>query len=377
VSAQVEPTRHLLGWRRLPWLPLLGVTILAAAAPLVFTDSYIINLLILTLIYSILNQSWNLTLGMVGAWNFGQLGLFAIGGYLAGFVCIRWGVSPWLGLPIGVIAAALANIGLAIPSMKLRGIYVALLTFSFAEVIRLAIIYDDSGLTGGVFGLTGIPGLFEGLSPQGSQRGTYWVTLAVCVGVAVLIHRLMSSPFGIAFQAMRDSTRYAVSLGISMRTYYVVATTLSAAIAGLAGALYAFHYTTISPSVMGLTPLSLLVLMILVGGMGTVTGPIVGTVFVMLLTEVLRGTGEWRMLLLGIVLLAILVLQPTGIVQLFARLSRSLGQWMNAGSADVPTEAPAAYETRAAAPAASGTDDGGTSTSRDVARAPGGEKDVG
>jgi branched-chain amino acid transport system permease protein len=114
-----------------------------------------------------------------------------------------------------------------------------------------------------------------------------------------------------------------------MRVYYVAATTLSAFLSGIAGALYAFHYTTISPSVMGLTPLSLLVLMILVGGMGTVSGPIVGTFVVMVLTEFLCDTGQWRLLVLGIVLLAILVLQPTGLVRLFGRLMEGLTRWMN------------------------------------------------
>jgi branched-chain amino acid transport system permease protein len=328
------PTRRevsrLLGWHAVPLAVVAPVVILAALIPFATTDSYLINLLILIFIYAVLNQAWNLTLGMTGAWNFGQLALFAIGGYAAGIAEIEFGVSPWIALVIGAVAAGVANVILSLPSMRLRGIYVALLTFSFAEVVRLAVINDSSGVTGGVYGLSGIVSPFESLSTITEQRVFYWFALIVCIVTALIIQRVMNSPYGVAFQGLRDSSRYASGLGVSMRVYYVAATTLSAVLSGVAGALYAFHYSSISPTVMGLTPLSLLVLMIIVGGMGTVSGPIVGTIVVMILTELLRGTDEWRMFILGVVLLLILVLQPTGIVRLFGPLSVRFRDWMNA-----------------------------------------------
>jgi branched-chain amino acid transport system permease protein len=324
---------RLLGWQRASLLPLAVVVVVVGLIPLATSNSYLLNLIILIFIYSVLNQAWNLTLGMTGAWNFGQLALFAIGGYAAGISQVQFGVSPWVGLLIGALLAAVANVILAIPSMRLRGIYVCLLTFSFAEVTRLAIINDGSGLTGGVFGLTNIVGPFDSMSAQAGQRAFYWLALAACILTAVIIQRVMNSPYGIAFQGIRDSSRYASSLGISYRVYYVAATTLSALLSGVAGALYAFHYSTISPSVMGLTPMSLLVLMIVVGGLGTVSGPIVGTAVVMVLTEFLRGAGAWRMLFLGVVLLAVLMLRPTGLARLFDSLGQHLRTWMNADQA--------------------------------------------
>jgi branched-chain amino acid transport system permease protein len=330
VESADRDVSRLLGWHKTPWLALGVGVVIAALVPMATSDPYIMGLLILILIYAILNQAWNLTLGMTGAWNFGQLALFAIGGYGAGIAEARLGVSPWVAMIIGALLAAAFNLLLAIPSMRLRGIYVALLTFSFGEVVRLAIINDDTGLTGGVFGLTGITGPFDSLSGAAGQRAFYWLSLVLCVITALIIKRLMDSPYGVAFQGIRDSSRYALSLGISMRLYYVAATTVSAVLSGVAGALYAFHYSTISPSVMGLTPLSILVLMIIIGGMGTVSGPILGTFVVMVLTELLRGTGQWRMLILGIVLLAILMLQPRGLVGLLARFAEGVGTWMNA-----------------------------------------------
>ncbi len=335
----------LMGWHKAPaWLVIAGVVV-AALLPFVASGSYVMGVLILIVIYSILNQAWNLTIGMTGAWNFGQLALFALGGYGAGIAEHRMGAPWWAALVVGALVAALMNGIMCIPSLRLKGIYVALLTFSFAEVLRLTIINDSSGLTGGVFGLGNVTGPFSTMSPQSGQRAFYWLALAVCVGTALLIQRLMNSPYGVAFQGLRDSSRYAVSLGVSMRSYYIISTTISALLSGVAGALYAFHFSTISPSVMGLTPLSLLVLMIVVGGMGTVSGPILGTIVVQILTELLRHAGEWQLLVLGVILLVVLVLQPTGLTRLFGRLMSGVGDWMNApqapkGSA-TPAEAPA------------------------------------
>jgi branched-chain amino acid transport system permease protein len=341
IEAAAPLDRHrvgeLMGWRTTAILPTTIVVILAALVPLFTSNSYIVGLLILIMIYSILNQAWNLTLGMTGAWNFGQLALFAMGGYAAGICELRLGMSPWLAMLVGALAACVVNLILAIPSMRLRGIYVALLTFSFAEVMRLMIINDSSGLTGGVFGLTGIAGPFDSLSASAGERAFYWLSLAICLLTALVIQRVMNSPYGVAFQGIRDSSRYAVSLGISYRLYYIAATTLSAFLSGVAGALYAFHYSTISPSVMGLTPLSLLVLMIIVGGMGTVTGPIVGTFVVMVITEILRSTtGQWRLLILGVILAAVVVLQPTGMVHLSSRFVEGFRRWMRADQATHP-----------------------------------------
>jgi branched-chain amino acid transport system permease protein len=336
----------LMGWHKVPaWSVVAGV-IVAAALPFVTSSAYVMGVLILIVIYSILNQAWNLTIGMTGAWNFGQLALFALGGYGAGIAGQRLGAPWWAALVLGALVAALFNGVMCIPSLRLKGIYVALLTFSFAEVVRLTIINDNSGLTGGVFGLANISGPFGNMSPQGGQRAFYWLALAICVGTALLIQGLMNSPYGVAFQGLRDSSRYAVSLGISMRSYYVISTTISALLSGVAGALYAFHFSTISPSVMGLTPLSLLVLMIVVGGMGTVSGPILGTIVVQVLTEFLRRFGEWQLLVLGVVLLVVLVLQPTGLTRLLGRLLSGIREWMNAPQAakerGAPTQTPVA-----------------------------------
>lgn len=337
-ESRARSVHALLGWQKTPaWLVAVGV-IIAALLPLVAGSPYLLGVLILFLIYAIHNQAWNLTIGFAGAWNFGQLALFAAGGYAAGISEARLGAPWWAALLIGALVAVAVNGLMCIPSFRLRGIYVCLFTWSFAEMMKLAITNDSSGLTGGVFGLANITGPFSGLSPQGGLRAFYWLALAVCVGTALLIQRLLHSPFGIAFTGLRDSRRYAVSLGISYRSYYFIATTISAFLSGVAGALYAFHFSTISPSV--LISWSLLVLMIVLGGLGTVSGPILGTFVVVVLNELVRGFGDLNLLILGAVLLAILALQPSGLSMLVGRLWRGLSQWMNSSSSVEERAAP-------------------------------------
>jgi branched-chain amino acid transport system permease protein len=321
---------RLVGWSRLSWPVVAVVVLVAALLPVVSTGSYWISVLTLGLIYAILTQSWNLTIGMLGIWNFGQLALYAIGGYGAGIAVIHLGFPVWLALPVGAAAAAIANLIIALPSMRLRGIYVGLLTFAFAEVLRLVILADTTGLTGGVFGLSGMPGFFDGLSPVMSQRAMYWLCLLLCVATALLIRWLMYSPYGGAFQALKDSTRYAVSVGISHRTYFLFCTTVAAALAGVAGALYIVQYSTIGPSNMGLGNLSLFLFMIMIGGLGTFSGPIVGTFVVVMLNEYLKNYGDWRLFTLGCLLFIILVLQPRGLVVLGARIASRFHTWMYA-----------------------------------------------
>jgi branched-chain amino acid transport system permease protein len=337
----------LLGWQKTPtWALAVGV-IIAAGLPLIAGSSYLLGVLILFLIYAIHNQAWNLTIGISGAWNFGQLALFAAGGYGAGISEARLGAPWWAALLIGALVAVAVNGLMCIPSFRLKGIYVCLFTWSFAEAMLVAITNDNSGLTGGVFGLANITGPFSGFSAQGELRAFYWLALALCVGTALLIQRLLHSPFGVAFTGLRDSRRYATSLGISHRAYYFIATTISAFLSGVAGALYAFHFSTISPSV--LISWSMLILMIILGGLGTVSGPILGTFVVVVLTELVRGFGSLNDLILGVVLLAMLALQPGGLTPFVGRVFRGVGEWMNGsqgGKGPATQEEDAVAETR-------------------------------
>ena len=315
----------------MPVIVPLVVGAACALVPLVVTNLYILGVLILILVFSILNLGWNLTIGICGIWNFGQLALFALGGYGYGILATHWGISPWLGLIVGCLLGAGGGVLMIIPALRLKGIYAALLTFCFMYILQLVIINDNSGFTGGPFGLSALPGFFDKLSPLGQERDFYWLGLALCLATLLGIWRLMNSPFGISLTALRDSPAYALGMGVNHRFDAIVSTAVSGFLAGLAGALYASYYGGISPAVMGLTPMSFYVLMIVIGGLGTSTGPIVGTAVVMALSEFLRNTGEWRYIVLGVILLLILAFRPAGLTSLAGDVPRFVQKWMAEG----------------------------------------------
>jgi branched-chain amino acid transport system permease protein len=318
-----------LGWRRPNPAAIGGVLALAALLPVLWQNDYVIDVALTALIWMILNQSWNLQLGFGGIWNFGQLAIFAIGAYASALVALHWGVPAWMAMIMGGLGASLASLVIAIPALRLRGIYASLLTFSFGEVVRLLVISDESGVTGGTFGLAGVPDLaFGGLSPDARQRAYYWLALAIVTLVAVFIYVFVHSPLGTALRALRDSPGYAASRGISPLRMQVITFCASAFIAGIAGAFYAHYFGVISPSVMGLGPMALFVAMLVVGGLGTLSGPLLGTALVMLVSEYLRDYQESRLIIVGVILLVTMVVAPRGLVPALGGGWARIQRWM-------------------------------------------------
>ena len=320
-----------MGWPRARPVEIGIVVAIAIALPLVLSSSFWLGTLTLALIWMVLNMSWNLVLGYSGIWNFGMMAIYAIGGYGAALVSTHYSV-PWpLALLAGALASTLVSLVLAIPSLRLRGIYVSLLTFGFAEVVRLLIITDKSGLTGGPFGLSDFTGF--GLTSTGNDRARtmYWIALGFVLLTAIVMYYVIRSPLGTGLVALRDNPALAAARGISPLRYQMVSFALSGFFAGLAGGLYAFTYGVISPVVMGLGPLTLLVTMLVIGGLGTQTGPIVGTLIITLISTRLEPYPEVRLILLGLVLLVIVIAMPRGLVPLVGMWRTRLSAWMNEG----------------------------------------------
>jgi branched-chain amino acid transport system permease protein len=329
VSTPAVAPRESLGRPRLRPAALGVVLVLAVVLPLVVTSSYWMAVLTLALIWMILNQSWNLVLGYSGVWNFGQLAIYAVGGYAAAIASERSGLAWPLAVVLGGLAAAAVSLVLAIPSLRLRGIYVSLLTFGFAEVVRLLIIADKSGLTGGTFGLSGFKGFgLQSWAPAQRARLIYWVVLAAVVLTLLVVYVIVRSPLGGGLIALRDNPSLAAARGISPRTMQLVSFGVSGFIAGVAGALYAFTYGVVSPSLMGLGPMTLLVTMLVIGGLGTLTGPLIGTLLLAIVQAQLQTWPELRLILLGVALLLIVVLIPRGVVPLAANARSRLSAWM-------------------------------------------------
>ena len=317
------------------WILIAILLGLLVVFPMAYTDQYILSLMTTGFILLVLNSSWNFLLGVGGVWNFGQLAIYALGGYGAGLLMIHTQVPPLLDIILGGVFAAAVAIALAFPTLRLYGIYTSLLTFSFAEIVQFAILNDNSGLTGGPFGLPNVSGLFPTtLSDLWTTRAYYWSALTAAtltlLGLAAIVH----SRLGLALQAIRDAPAYAAARGISPLKYRVIAFGIGGFFAGVAGGLYVSNNGTIQPTVMGLTPMSIDVTMLVVGGLGTIFGPVIGTGLLIVIDSVLAPYPGVEFTILGIVLLVIVVFVPGGLVGAITRQQRRLAAWLAEGDAD-------------------------------------------
>jgi branched-chain amino acid transport system permease protein len=302
--------------------------LIAAVIPLVMTNEYYLSVMVTTLILLVLNISWNFVLGVAGVWNFGQLAIYALGGYGAGLLMLHTSLSPWLSLLAGGIVAAIVAVLLAFPTLRLYGIYTSLLTFAFAEVVQYVILNDGSGITGGSFGLPSVPGLFGTLSIAAQNRAYYWVALVTVVAATLVLAAVKQSRLGIALRSIRDAPAYAAARGVDPLRLRIIAFAISGFVAGIAGALYVCAEGSISPTVMGLTPMSVDVTMLVIGGLGTSAGPIIGTILVQIVATALVTHPGVEYTVLGLFLLVVVIFVPDGLTGLIARYWRRIGAWV-------------------------------------------------
>lgn len=307
-----------------------ALLILAVLVPFIYPSPYGTGVMVTMAILVVLNASWNFLLGFAGVWNFGQLAFYAAGGYGGGLLMLHAGFPPYLAIPGGAVAGALLAVLLAFPTLRLYGIYTSLLTFAAAQVVQLVIQNDDTGTTGGAFGLPSVQGMFDGISdPLWNVRAYYWLYLAIAVVVVALLAWVVRTPFGLALRTTRDSLPYGSARGIDPLRYRVAAFAVSGALAGVAGAMYTIYNGSIAPNVMGLTPMSIYVTMIVVGGLGTVTGPIIGTIILTIIQQALIDHPGTQLTVLGVILLAIVIFFPRGIAEEAAKVQRRVVAWMD------------------------------------------------
>jgi branched-chain amino acid transport system permease protein len=311
------------------WAAIAVALLIAAVFPLVYTDPYYMTIIVTAEVVLILNISWNFVLGMAGVWNFAQLAIYALGAYGAGWLMLH---QTWIPVAVtillGGVFSAVVSVLLAFPTLRLFGIYTSLLTFSFAQVVQYVALNDPRGLTGGSYGYPTVPGLFPDMSQTDYLRTYYWLFAVVIVLSCFAVAWLRQSQLGIALRSARDSPGYTAARGVNPRSIRVVAFGLSGFLAGVAGAFYLSFEQSFTTSQMGLTPMSIDVTMLVIGGLGTVFGPLVGTAVVTVIQTVLIDYPGWQLTVLGAALLVIVVFVPGGIVGLVSRLNARIGAWV-------------------------------------------------
>ncbi len=293
---------------------------IAAAAPAWVWNPYYLHTLIMAGIFAVLALSLNLLLGYTGQLSLGHAAFFGIGAYTSGLLTVKLGWSPWLGLLAAIVLPAASGWLIGRLALKLRGAYFVLLTISFAGVVSLVSV-NWMDLTNGPLGLPGVPPVeislpaLPVLSFQ-SKAAYYYLVVVAVLGSYLVCLAVIRSRIGRALVALRENETLAASVGIDSTHYLVLAAVLSAAMAGLAGGLYAHYTRFVSPEVFLFSYTVTMVIMVVAGGKGTLAGPIVGAVIFTLVPEALRAltSWQWQMLLYGVLLIAVLFFMPRGIV---------------------------------------------------------------
>jgi branched-chain amino acid transport system permease protein len=287
----------------LPWL-LARITI----------GDYLITLLILFFMQAVVAQSWNLIMGYGGIYSFAQIALFAVGGWTTAVLAHSLGWNPFVAILFSPVVAVLAAVGIGLPTLRLRGVYVVLLTLAFHQLARVFTVTGPRFISGGGYGLVSVS-TFQFGSAIGEQRTIYLYYLAMVIFAVAsfVIWRVIHSPLGVAVTALRDSEAYAVSRGINQFRIRLILFAISAFFTGLAGG-YMTHYNGgISTSVFDFPRIIDLLAMIVIGGWGTFGGPILGAAIIIGLDQYLVGLGDYRTLFEGLILAAIAVFAPQGL----------------------------------------------------------------
>jgi len=296
-----------------------GGAALAALAlltlPFWLTSPYYLHVTIMAGIFTILALSLNLLLGYTGQLSLGHAAFFGIGAYTSSLLALKLEWPFWIGLPAAALAAGLAGWAIGRLALKVRGAYFVLVTISFAGVISLVSV-NWMELTNGPLGLPGVPAPeLAGLSFRTKSAYYYLVLLAAAVAYLVC-HRLVHSRLGRAFLALRENEALAESVGVDPVRTLVLAAVVSAALAGVAGSLYAHYTRFVSPEVFLFSYTVTMVIMVVAGGKGTLLGPVVGALLFTVLPEALREAmaWQWQMLAYGVLLVVLVYFLPRGIV---------------------------------------------------------------
>jgi branched-chain amino acid transport system permease protein len=308
----MSPTRP-----RVPVLiGLAGLVLLVAVPP--FLKSYGLYLLSYWLVFVIATMGLNLTVGYAGQKSLGHAAFFGIGAYTLAIV-MKAGFSFWLGLPLAMAGCFAVGLALGFPALRVQAIYLAFATLGFNTAVWL-VMRNEEWLTGGTFGINNIarPSLF-GWSADRSLPYFYFILGCTAV-LGALLWKLLRSPWGKAFTALRDNPIRAESLGVHIQAYTLLSFAIGAAYAGAAGALFASLVQFIEPAPFTVAASIMMYLMVVVGGPGYFFGPLLGSAVGVLLPEWLRFAQAWYLFVFGSAVIVLMLWLPDGLLSIPDRL---------------------------------------------------------
>lgn len=296
----------------------LVALLLLGVLPTLFTGKYLIGVLTVAAIYGIWAVSWDFMSGLTGRENFGHSLFIGVGAYAAGFLNVHFGVGPWWSLPMSMLVAMVFAVILGFPTLRLKGPYFALAMLSSAVIMqRLMLIFWE--YTGGEEGIQDIAPLIV------NPLHYYWFVLTVLGSITLLLSWIARSRWGLILRAIRGDEATCLAAGLPITTYKIMSLVISAAFAGLGGALYAHYQLQVSPQLFAVVTSITIITMVYVGGMGTIFGPVGGALLLTVMTEGLRDFGEWRLMIYSLLLIFILFFLPNGIIAPIWQKVRQLG----------------------------------------------------
>lgn len=316
-AAGLALTETSKGTERLHRAILIGLAVVLAVAPFVAYPVFVMKVMC----FALFALAFNLLLGYGGLLSFGHAAYFGMASYISAYAAKAWGLTPELSILAGTATAMVLGLVFGLLAIRRQGIYFSMITLALAQMVYFFSL--QAGFTGGEDGIQGVPrGRLFGAIDLSDDRVLYAMVAVIVLAGMLAIYRIIHSPFGQVLKAIRDNEPRAVSLGYRVNRYKIAVFVLSATLAGLAGATKAIVFQLASLTDVYWTMSGEVVLMTLVGGMGTVFGPIIGALVIVAMETYLAPFGAWVTVIQGTVFVLCVLLFREGIVGLIARLTR-------------------------------------------------------
>ena len=301
--------------------PKFLVLIILSIIPPFVLNSYFTHIAIIILYYALISMGWNIIGGYVGQFSIGHSMFLAIGAYTSTMLFVFANVSPWIGMFIGAFLAVLSSLFVGFLSFRVRGPFYVLISLAFAEVTRVMLVnlapHGSRGILLPYLGDAPLHFQFFG------KEAYYYVILVMLLASIYIVYKIKNSRLGFFFAAIREDEDAALSIGINTLKYKLIATMISAFFCSLGGTFMAQYVLFVNPHHFGLDLSAAMLVCSIIGGVGTIAGPILGAFVWTLLSEIIRGwfgglTGL-HLIIMGILLIVVMIVQPAGIIELIRK----------------------------------------------------------
>lgn len=307
-------TRLLVFCRRYRAPLLLVLIAFLIAFPYLSGSPFVVRIATMIMVYATLGLALNLPTGYTGQVSLGSAAFFAIGAYTSAILVTKLNWDFFAAFPAAIVLAALGGLMVGLPSLRLSGSYLSIVTLGFAEIVKM-VCQNWDRVTNGSLGIKSIPRpVFFGIELAAKNYGAYFLMLAIMLLVSLFVYLLINSKYGRGFMAIREDELVANLMGIRATRYKVLAFVLAAALSGAVGAFYAHFMRYIDPNTFTFDTSILILSIVILGGMGTMRGMYIGALILVSIPEFLRFLDEYRFVFYGLVLLLMMRFRPQGVL---------------------------------------------------------------